>query len=255
MFETIKNNLNIEANVICVDETESTNTDLKKLAVNGAREWTILCANKQTNGRGRTGNSFFSPENGIYMSILLMPDFCPENSLYITTIAACSVCRAIEKLTHKEVGIKWVNDIYNENGKICGILTESSIDYENNKINYSVLGIGLNVFPPKDGFPEELRLKASTLFCKEEFDANIRIHLIAEIVNQFHTLYSNFDKTKHTEEYKKRSILLNKEICYVLDGKEHYGTVIDIDDECHLVICKNNGEILRLSSGEVKIKI
>ena len=250
----IKNSLLIDAKVITVDETTSTNSDLKILAENGAEEWTILCAEKQTNGRGRMGNSFYSPEGGIYMSILLKPTFSPENSLFITTIAACSVCNAIEKLTNKNVEIKWVNDIYNKDGKICGILTESTIDYETNKLKYAILGIGLNVFPPENGFSKELKNIASTLLNNNEMSLDIYNHLISEIVNQFYKLYNNFDKAEHIIEYKNRSMLINKEIGYVQDGEEFNAIVIDIDSECHLIVSDSSGKITKLSSGEVKIK-
>lgn len=250
----IKKNLIIDTRVITVKETESTNDDLKGLAANGAAEWTVLCADMQTKGRGRTGNSFFSPESGIYMSVLLRPDFSPDNSLFITTLAACSVCRAIEKLTEKKIKIKWVNDIYNENGKICGILSEASVNYEENKINYAILGIGLNLLPPNLGFPEELQGKAAALFCDNDSVPEIRNHLIAEIINQFYVLYNNFDKYAHIKEYRQRSMLIGKEISYLFNGAEFFGSVIDFDDECRLVVRNDSGEIIKLSSGEVKIK-
>lgn len=250
----IKKNLKINSHIITVDVTESTNTNLKKLAENGAEEWTVLCADKQTKGKGRTGNSFYSPENGIYMSILLRPAFSPENSLFITTLAACSVCRAIEKLTDKQVKIKWVNDVYTEKGKICGILTESSINFKENKFNYAVLGIGINIFTPKEGFPEELRGKAASLFSSDEYIPGLKAHIIAEIINQFYDLYNNFNKLEHSKEYKRRSLLINKEICFIYKGEEIFGKVIDIDEDCHLVVQNNVDEIIKLSSGEVKIK-
>ena len=250
----IINNLLIDANIITLKETGSTNTDLKALAENGAPEWSVLCADKQTSGKGRAGNSFYSPENGLYMSILLKPNFAPENSLFITTLAACSVCRAIEKISNKQVKIKWVNDIYTNDGKICGILAESSINYLENKFNYAILGIGLNITEPLNGFPSELQSKAASLFHKSECDYNIKNYLVAEILNQFYILYNNFDKEKHVFEYRQRSLLINKEIIYDLRGEETYGKVIDIDNECRLVISDSQGKIIKLSSGEVKIK-
>ena len=250
----IKTGLLIDADVIAVDETTSTNSDLKILAENGAAEWTILCAEKQTNGRGRMGNTFYSPEGGIYMRILIKPRFSPENSLFITTIAACSVCNAIEKLTNKNVKIKWVNDVYNKDGKICGILTESSIDYKTNKLNYAVLGIGLNVFPPENGFPTDVQNIASSLFDNYEVSSSIYNQLISEILNQFYNLYNNFDKDMHINEYKNRSMLINKEISYIQDSEEFNARVIDIDSECHLIVSDSSGKITKLSSGEVKIK-
>lgn len=251
--EAIINNLKTKANIITVSCTDSTNTHLKALAEKGASEWTVLCANKQTKGKGRTGNSFYSPENGIYMSILLRPVLNPGDSLFITSLAACSTCSAIEKLTDKHPKIKWVNDIYTEKGKICGILTESSVNYKDNKINFIVLGIGINLLPPKDGFPDELAGKAASLYSDMEKIPDVKNKLIAEIINEFYFSYIDFDRKKHACDYKSRSFLINKDIEYLSGGKVYSGKAIDIDEDCRLIIQDDNGNIKKLVSGEVKL--
>ena len=118
--------------VTVYDELPSTNTVLKQFAEQGAPEGTVILAQRQTNGRGRLGRSFFSPaDSGIYMSILLRPQIEARDALLITTCAAAATAQAIEKHTRKTCGIKWVNDIFCEERKVCGILTEASLDLEN----------------------------------------------------------------------------------------------------------------------------
>ena len=107
----------------------STNTILKEMAEQGAKEGTVIIAEEQTAGRGRTGKQFYSPKGtGIYISILLRPDIPAEESLFLTTSAAVATARAIEDVSDKRALIKWVNDIYLEDKKTCGILTEGAFN-------------------------------------------------------------------------------------------------------------------------------
>lgn len=152
-------------NLCVMPETESTNTLLREKANNGFPEGTVVLANTQTKGRGRRGRSFYSPaDTGLYLSVLLRPDgMIPDQAVKITTMAAVAVCEAVEKISGKETWIKWVNDIYQEGRKISGILTEASISMENGSVEYVILGIGVNVYPPKGGFPEDIRETAGSV--------------------------------------------------------------------------------------------
>ena len=128
------------------EELDSTNSYLKEMAAKGAQEGTIIIANRQSAGRGRLGRSFFSPEEkGIYMSILLRPDISLERAVLITSMAAVAVAEAIEQVSGIQTKIKWVNDIFLNKKKVCGILTEAGIDAETGTLEYAVLGIGVNV--------------------------------------------------------------------------------------------------------------
>ena len=132
---------------------ESTNSLLKLDAEAEAPTGTIVISEEQTKGRGRMGRSFYSPGNtGIYMSILLRPKISAYESLSITTCAAVAVAEAIEMNSNKKAEIKWVNDIFVNNKKVCGILTEASLDLENGGLRYAILGIGINVFAPRKAF-------------------------------------------------------------------------------------------------------
>ena len=139
-----------------LEEIDSTNRYVKQLGAAGAPEGRVVIANRQSAGRGRLGRSFFSPgEKGIYMSVLLRPEIELERAVLITSMAAVAVARAIERVSDIPAKIKWVNDIFLNRKKVCGILTESGINAETGKLEYAVLGIGVNVGSME--FPEELK--------------------------------------------------------------------------------------------------
>lgn len=108
-------------------------------------------------GRGRRDHSFFSPpDSGLYLSFLLRPDLSARDALSLTTCAAASVALAIEECAGVDAKIKWVNDVFCHGKKVCGILTEAALDLETGGLQYAIVGIGVNLFPPKGGFPPEL---------------------------------------------------------------------------------------------------
>ena len=238
------------------EELDSTNTQLKLLAQKGEKEGYVLIANKQVMGRGRRGHTFFSPSSGLYMSILLRPTISASDSLLITTAAAVAVSRAIEKVSDKKCEIKWVNDIYSEGRKLCGILTEASIDFEGGTLDYAVLGIGVNLSDPQGDFPKEIENIAGSLFGKREFTNKEKSILTAEILNEFFALYKDLSKKEYMKEYRARSFLIGKEVDIIIsDKKIDEATVIDIDDDAHLIVRYKNGEEKALFSGDVSAKI
>ena len=125
----------------------STNDYLREKALEGQKEGFTVLSGKQTGGRGRTGRSFYSPaDKGIYMSLLLRPENCsPAVAVKFTTMAAVAACRAIEKVSQKKAQIKWVNDVYLDGKKICGILTEAVSDFESATVSSVIIGIGINI--------------------------------------------------------------------------------------------------------------
>lgn len=232
------------------DILDSTNTFARSLAENGEREKTVVIANKQTGGRGRKGKSFYSDsENGIYMSVLLRPDIPVSKAVSITTCAAVSVCRAIEKLFNIETGIKWVNDIYINNKKVCGILTEASTDVKTGKPEYVILGIGVNLCSPKSDFPQEIKdIAGSVLDSDDDIEIN-KCKLIAEILNKFFSLFDS-GNNKIYNEYKSRMFLIGKEIT-VFSNESYKARVLDINSDFSLVVEKTDGQVISLNSGEV----
>lgn len=235
-------------------ELDSTNRYLKELAAQGALEGTVVLAERQSAGRGRLGRSFFSPENkGIYMSVLLRPEIPLEQSVRITSMAAVAVARAVEQVCGVEAGIKWVNDIFLNQKKVCGILTEAGIDYEKGILEYAVLGIGMNV--GKMDFPEELCSIATSVSneCGKDISRNV---LVAAILKELAIWYPSIKDGSFLEESRKRSILLGKEI-RVLDalaeGGSYTAKAIGLDEMGHLLIEKDGVQLV-LNSGEVSVR-
>lgn len=233
----------------------STNTFLKTLGEQGEAEGKVILAEEQTNGRGRMDRKFYSPaQTGIYMSILLRPTFSAQESLFITTSAAVAVAEAIERVAGCEAKIKWVNDIFCNDKKVCGILTEASLDLENSKLKYAVLGIGLNVLNPQDGFPEGLKEIATAVYDEKSYTADKRSQVAAEILNRFWSYYKTIEQKTFLEEYKKRSFLIGREIDVIFHDSTKKAVALDIDEECRLIVKLEDGNITTLSSGEVSIR-
>ena len=251
--DSIYNHLNNKnLSVECYDVISSTNTVLKERGRSGAAHGLIIAAAEQTAGRGRMGRSFFSPaETGIYFSILLRPSLAPKDCQLITTAAAVSCARVLEKYSEDEAKIKWVNDIYFKDKKVCGILTEASIK-PNGALDFAVLGIGINITPPKSSFPDDIKNKAGSLLSHCSND--IRGKIIGEILNEFFTLYNTLEDRAYFEEYRSRSLLDGKEIEVIRNDSLLPAKALYIDDELRLVVQYTNGTIEHLYTGDVSIK-
>ena len=231
------------------DCVTSTNLLLKEKAKNGEEEFSVLIASKQTAGRGRKGRSFFSPDNtGLYMSIILRPQE-NVNFITITTDAAVACARAIEKISGERTQIKWVNDIYIKGKKVCGILAESSLD-EN---KYIIVGIGVNVLEPKEGFPDTIKDTAASMF--KESMPYIREETAVCILKEFMNVYIKGEKENILKEYRSRSIITGKDIYILKNGECEKGYAISIEDDYSLLVRKENGEIQKISSGDVSVRI
>lgn len=236
--------------VIELEETDSTNRVAKELAAEGAPEGTLVVAKRQTGGRGRLGRSFFSPEGGIYMSMILRPAISAERALLITTCAAVAVAGVIEKVCDVTAGIKWVNDLFVNGKKVCGILAEAGLNPDCETPDYVVLGIGINV--KKQSVPEELK---DIVGCLEDNGQTVlKEDLIAAVWDEFGELYRNLSTAVFMEEYKARSILLDREVTVLAAEGEYRAVVTDIDKEGHLVIRRDGREEI-LCCGEVSVRL
>lgn len=254
---------------------ESTNYTAKKMALEGAPAETVVIAEEQTKGRGRMGRSFYSPSgSGIYISFILKPQFDMAKSVLITTAVSVAVCRAIEKVTGISCQIKWVNDIYLGDKKICGILTEAVTDFESGHIEYIVPGIGINYSTRQSAFPDELAEIAGSLFEKPlqasdlqndglNRDTISRNRLIAEVIDQVLEMNETLETKEFIQEYKARSFILGKEIRIIPTagmGKERNlsegttATAIDIDEDGGLVVQYPDASVETLNSGEISIR-
>ncbi|MFQ9514756.1 MAG: biotin--[acetyl-CoA-carboxylase] ligase [Eubacterium sp.] len=254
--QSIGQYLNDDLDVHVYKSLSSTNTVLKEKAEQGARHGTVLIAEEQTIGKGRMGKKFYSPAGtGIYLSILLRPEIPAGEALFLTTSAAVATAKAIEDISDKKADIKWVNDIYIEGKKVCGILTEAAFNMESGKLDYAIVGIGINVCFPKGGFPDEIDNIATAIFSKDSDSVNKRSILVANLLNYFMDYYNDFHSKKYVKEYIERSMIIGKEIS-VIDGNETLDAIaLTIDNSCRLKVRFKDGTEKWLNSGEVSIKV
>ncbi|WP_066721179.1 biotin--[acetyl-CoA-carboxylase] ligase [Clostridium sp. Marseille-P299] len=234
--------------------TTSTNQVAKLAAVNGVRHGSVFIADKQTMGKGRLGRSFLSLDgSGIYMSVVLKPNTSASDAIYITTAASVAVFRAIKKITNKEVKIKWVNDLYYEDKKVCGILTEAVTDLETGMINSIILGIGINYNVDHSKVPMELQEVAGALY-HGTTENTTRNQLIAEILNQVFELCMNAKDRSFIREYKEHSMILGSNIWIISGNQKEKAKAIDIDDNGGLIVELMDHSKKTLNSGEVSIR-
>lgn len=253
---SISKYLKHQFDIIVYKTLSSTNTVLKEYAENGSPEGTVVISEQQTGGKGRMGKSFYSPEGtGIYLSILLRPDIPANDALFLTTSAAVATARAIESVSDKKADIKWVNDVYINNKKVCGILTEAAFNIETAKLDYAVVGIGINVCFPKGGFPSEIDNIATAVFDSTNDSINKRSELIARLLDYFMDYYSDFQEKSYVNEYIDRSMLIGKDILVIENNNMVPATAVKIDKNCRLKVRFKDNTEKWLSSGEVSIKI
>lgn len=232
---------------------DSTN-NLAKEAINHETFATgLIISEEQTEGRGRLGRDFYSPKhNGIYLSLIYTNVSNPDPT-FLTTAAAVSVCQGIEDWSDKEPVIKWVNDIYLDNKKIGGILTEGIMNFETGLIETVIIGIGLNVYLNQDGFPESISTIAGTLFEKKQTERT-RNQLVASIINHFTLIYKKNDFS-HLKEYRKRCFVLGKKISFEENKQTFYGKALEVDDKGGLKVKLTNGQLRTLRFGEISTTI
>ena len=244
-----------ELPITVVEETQSTNTALRALAEAGAPEGTVYIAQSQTGGRGRMGRSFFSPTGtGLYLSLLLRPTtWEPARAAQLTAAAAAAMCEAIREVTGKEPGIKWVNDLLLDGKKVCGILTEASFSMESGVLEYAVLGLGVNVYPPEGGFPKELGEIAGAVLDTPGED--VRNRLAGEFLNRFLEGYAHPEDRSFLEIYRRRSVAVGREVTVLSGGHERRAFAFGVDDDCRLLVRYDNGTEQALSYGEIRIAI
>ncbi len=236
--------------IIVLDTVDSTNLYCRELAASKPRNKTLVIADTQTMGRGRMGRKFFSPQStGIYMSLLLNCNMIKLDINLLTVAAGVAVCRVLKNYCRIDASIKWVNDIFANGKKVCGILAESVSDANTNSHIYIIVGIGINISTPENIFPDELKSIAGSVYPI----GITRNEIIARITNEFHGIYKKNDAAELIREYKIYSLVLGKEISFNQNGKAYTGTATDINEDGNLICHLKNGEIFTLKSGEVSL--
>ena len=224
---------------------DSTSTEARRRAVDGITAPAVFIAEEQSSGRGRTGKSFYSPKGtGIYLSVLVEPSDGGLDTVFITSAAAVAVRRAILAVTGISTDIKWVNDLYFDGKKICGILTESvRIDDK----TYIIVGVGINL--STELFPDGLSDIASSLGVSEGRNA-----LCARCVSELLGVISSPNHRQIAEEYRNNSCVIGREITYTENGVAYTGVAIDINEYGHLTVEDSSGDRRVLSSGEISLR-
>lgn len=237
---------------------DSTNSYAKIKGQNGEKEGYVVIAEEQTAGRGRRGRDFFSPsKTGIYMTILLKPNVKIEDINIITVATAIAVVKAIEANIGIKPSIKWVNDILFEDKKLCGILTEASIEAETAHVEYIIVGIGINISTMKEDFPEAVQAIATSVedITHQYCDRNA---LIAEIINQLENYYLelifNNNKKSIVDMYRKNLSMLGENIIVIQGNTSYLARAMDIDDNAQLIIEDEDGNTKVINSGEISIR-
>ena len=231
----------------------STNALVREKANQGRPEGCIIVACEQTDGRGRYGRQFFSPvDSGVYLSLLLRPTaYSPQQATCLTAAAAAAMCQAIEAVTGQQPGIKWVNDIFLHGKKVCGILTEAAVGLETGTLNYMVLGAGVNLYPPAEGFPEEIQSIAGSVL--EHSCPEAKNRLVGEFLNRFWDFYSHPECRTYLEDYRARSLAIGRNVTVLSAGKAVSAYAYGIDDDFRLLVRYENGDTEALSYGEIRI--
>jgi len=236
-------------------ELASTNQTAKELALAGAAHGTAVIAAQQSQGRGRYTRSFCSPPGGLYFSIILHPDKLHfAHVTTVTALAAVAVCEAIEAVSGKKPGVKWVNDVFLDGKKVCGILTEAVTDIESGTLGWLVLGIGINVTTRPEDFPPELREIAGSVFGGES--PGSRNRLAAELMNRIPGCVPMLTEEEVIASYRSKLMMLGKPVTVVQsDGTEYSALAQDVDCAGHLIVQTEDGVQQTLSSGEIRIRI
>ena len=241
-------------NVLYFSETDSTNTRAKCLGEEGAVHGTLIVAERQTEGKGRRGRRWESPSgSSIYMSILLRPDVLPNQAPMLTLVMAQSVTEAVRRTTGQEALIKWPNDIVIDGRKVCGMLTEMSVERE--FIHYVVIGVGINVRAQE--FAPEI---ASMAACLQEVCGKrvSRAELAACIMEEFEKYYDIFLETEELtgllERYNELLINRDRQVRVLDPAGEFQGISRGIDSRGELLVEREDGSVERVYAGEVSVR-
>lgn len=241
-------------NIVWFDRTDSTNTQARRLAEEGAPHGTLVLADMQDGGKGRLGRTWMSPAgDGIWMSILLRPEISPMSASMLTLVAALAAEKGIRGATGQESRIKWPNDLVLNRKKICGILTEMST--EQMEIKYVIIGIGINV--GQNAFPEELKQSGTSLYLETGKKFN-RAEITARIMEALEMYYEIFVETKDMsgllKEYNEKLVNLGQEVRVLAASGDFGGVACGINESGSLIVQLPDGNKTEVISGEVSVR-
>ncbi|MDE7245454.1 MAG: biotin--[acetyl-CoA-carboxylase] ligase [Oscillospiraceae bacterium] len=239
----------------CLEEIDSTNSYLKREALLGAPHKTAAAANHQTAGRGRRTRGFVSPPGkGVYLSVLLRPRLTPEALLGVTGMAAVAVCNAVERTAGVRPGIKWTNDLVLNGKKICGILTELSVEAESSTAESLIIGAGVNVSQTAGDFGEELAAMATSL-ALEGRQVPLSC-LAAAMIEEIYALSDALggDIRPWVDAYRRDCVTLGKQVRLLWTSGQTEAFALDIDSQFGLIVRLPDGSEETVRTGEVSVR-
>lgn len=232
------------------NEVDSTNEVAKYLAEEGAEDGTVVVAEIQNKGKGRRGKTWISPPGGIWMSVILRPEIPPHRASQLTLVTGVVVAKTIKEELNIDVGIKWPNDILIGKKKVCGILTEVNATLD--KVNYLVVGIGIDMNVDVPMLPSDLQKGATSL--KNELDTEINgAVLVQRFLLNFENTYNDFKDGKFPEilnEWRAMSSTIGTSVEVRTRGKRVQGYAVGINKEGILIIEMEDGSLRKMISGE-----
>ncbi len=235
------------------DRLDSTNSYAKDLAARGAAEGTVILAGTQTGGRGRMGRSFSSPAGmGIYMSVILRPDCLPEELMHLTCCAGVAACRAVEQAAEISPGIKWTNDLVLEKRKLGGILTEISVNAHTRKVDWAVVGIGINGCQRPQDFPADIQNMACSLGLEKKHLPRLAAALVTQMQRMRGMLLE--EKARLMEEFTRRCVTVGQEISILRGQEVSHARALGVDGSGGLEVVFPDGKKATVTSGEVSIR-
>lgn len=244
-------------NLICFDRIDSTNAYLKRAASEGVVDGTVAVADCQTGGKGRRGRSFESPAGkGVYLSVLLRPPVEPNRLLPLTGFGAVAVCNAVERVSGQRPRIKWANDLVLGGRKLCGILTELSMEGESGALQYVIMGIGINVAQTRADFAGALENIATSLDLETEQTVS-RAALAAAMIEELDALYVALLKHRlapYLAAYRRDCLTIGQQVQLLWEDVHEKVLATGVDDELGLEVLRQNGAKEVIRTGEVSVR-
>lgn len=241
----------------CFEQIDSTNAYLKRVAADGAADGTVAIADEQTGGRGRRGRGFLSPAGkGVYLSVLLRPEVEPARLLPLTGFVAVATCNAVERVASVRPQIKWTNDLVLGGKKLCGILTELSVEGESGALQYVVVGIGVNASHTKEDFAGGLEDIATSLAIETGKSVS-RAALAAAMIEELDRLYAALltgETQPYLDAYRRDCLTIGREVQLLWQDTRERVRAVDVDDELGLVVIRGDGRRDVIRTGEVSVR-
>jgi len=243
----IKNKIGECGEVTVLTTVDSTNTYAKKKCFHGIADRSVIIAENQTAGRGRQGKQFYSPDGGLYMTVVFNADGLKSDDIQLLTVyVSVAVSEAIDDVCNAKTGIKWVNDIFVSERKVCGILCEAVFNQKESRVRHYIAGIGINVGEKE--FPVDLKNIAGHVKC---INGDIN-DLAAAVIVKIFDILDTYSRDSVLEKYRSKMFLLGKQISFTLNDMQYFGIAHDINQYGNLIV-QCGEEYITLSSGEVSL--